>query len=450
MQAQLTNQTDLLSLQALNQNVSFSNVVDSMPKELSFETGNKQKVSFEQAIEKARNEDEAAVHDEDFSEKTEAFDKTEKTVSKNEAPVEKTERALSEKKDMVEKILLREELPASQKMVLSKKTDIKNTENKEKGQKQTGRNIHSKKVMDEKKSEKEQDFPKILIMGSHGEQNEKPALDEKIKGQEKSLDTNVSVVSNEIAIEKSIFVDSDKGFGEQKLYLDKDKKIQVHDLRTKETFADEKNQLISQNSGEKPLKVTQTKFEGNHAELTFDLNQNQNTQAIQNNILSSNDQTARANGSSFQAMLTNQLQESAGDIVKAGSIVLKDNDIGSIKLVLHPEALGDVKIDLQLNDKVISGKIVVSSQEAYNAFKDSAENLRQSFNESGFDTKGFELSMSNGGSSSSNQQGFENHEPRNYSHFDVELSYGEENFDGDFETVNNFEISMKNGVNIVA
>ena len=214
--------------------------------------------------------------------------------------------------------------------------------------------------------------------------------------------------------------------------------------------SDEKNQLISQNSGEKPLKVTQTKFEGNHAELTFDLNQNQNTQAIQNNILSSNDQTARANGSSFQAMLTNQLQESAGDIVKAGSIVLKDNDIGSIKLVLHPEALGDVKIDLQLNDKVISGKIVVSSQEAYNAFKDSAENLRQSFNESGFDTKGFELSMSNGGSSSSNQQGFENREPRNYSHFDVELSYGEENFDGDFETVNNFEISMKNGVNIVA
>jgi flagellar hook-length control protein FliK len=101
----------------------------------------------------------------------------------------------------------------------------------------------------------------------------------------------------------------------------------------------------------------------------------------------------------FASMLSTEIRNNAGEFVKTGLITLRDNKSGTINLVLHPEELGNVKIKLELSDKLITGKIIVSSEEAYSAFKNNIESLRQAFLSSGFDSAGFELAWSGSGES---------------------------------------------------
>ncbi|MCR5318599.1 MAG: flagellar hook-length control protein FliK [Treponema sp.] len=121
----------------------------------------------------------------------------------------------------------------------------------------------------------------------------------------------------------------------------------------------------------------------------------------QQNILSSNNQSAGANGSTFQAMLSQQIQENAPEFVKAGSIILRDNDSGTINMTMKPESLGNVKIRLEVSDKVIAGQITVHSQEAYDAFKQNLDTLKQAFQQNGFDSAGFTLNLAQNGNSGS-------------------------------------------------
>ncbi|MCI6481084.1 flagellar hook-length control protein FliK [Treponema porcinum] len=224
--------------------------------------------------------------------------------------------------------------------------------------------------------------------------------------------------------------------------LDKDGKIKVTDYRS-----EEKTDFASERTDEKKsqLKITDVKYDRNTAEMTLDLAK---ADSAQMNILSSNSQTAGANGSQFQAMLTNQIQQSAPELVKAGNIILKDNDVGQIKLVLNPESLGNVKIDLHISEKNITGRIIVASAEAYNAFKESADSLRQAFINSGFETAGFDLQFA--GQNASGQQ--EQHQNSD-AHFRMMHTYGDYTagqYDGDLETEENYAFSARNSVNIVA
>ena len=224
--------------------------------------------------------------------------------------------------------------------------------------------------------------------------------------------------------------------------LDKDGKIKVTDYRS-----EEKTDFASERTDEKKsqLKITDVKYYRNTAEMTLDLAK---ADSAQMNILSSNSQTAGANGSQFQAMLTNQIQQSAPELVKAGNIILKDNDVGQIKLVLNPESLGNVKIDLHISEKNITGRIIVASAEAYNAFKESADSLRQAFINSGFETAGFDLQFA--GQNTSGQQ--EQHRNSD-AHFRMMHTYGDYTagqYDGDLETEENYAFSALNSVNIVA
>ncbi len=118
---------------------------------------------------------------------------------------------------------------------------------------------------------------------------------------------------------------------------------------------------------------------------------------IEQNITSSSQQVASANGSDFQQMLSNVVQQNAQEFVKAGNIVLKDGNSGTINLILRPESLGNVKISLSLSDKIVSGQITVASKEAFDAFRESIDAIRQAFTESGFDTGAFDLNFSNSG-----------------------------------------------------
>ena len=96
----------------------------------------------------------------------------------------------------------------------------------------------------------------------------------------------------------------------------------------------------------------------------------------------------------FTSMLSAEIRANAADLVKAGSIVLRDGNKGTINLTLHPEELGNVKIRLQISDNILTGRITVASEEAYNAFKSNIAALTEAFASNGFDTAGFDLSWS--------------------------------------------------------
>lgn len=124
------------------------------------------------------------------------------------------------------------------------------------------------------------------------------------------------------------------------------------------------------------------------------------SETAKQNILSSNNQTAGASGSTFQQMLSQQIQFNAPDFVRAGNIVLQDNNSGSINMILKPENLGNVKINLHLSDNVITGQITVNRKEAFDAFKQNLETLKQAFQNSGFENANLSLSYADTSSGS--------------------------------------------------
>lgn len=222
-----------------------------------------------------------------------------------------------------------------------------------------------------------------------------PEILSNLSGAESFLQqkNEISLISDSFSGSDSDF-DLDTDFSLQKktdrqgktFSFGKDGKITVNDFRTEEN---EQKSLKAENR----LEIKSVKFDGgNSLEMELSLSES-NAQNISQNILSSSSQAAASSGSNFQAMLQNQIQANADSFVKAGNIVLKDNNVGEIKLVLHPESLGNVKIDLHLKDNTISGKIIVQTQEAFEAFKENAESLRNAFASSGFEASGFELSF---------------------------------------------------------
>ena len=146
----------------------------------------------------------------------------------------------------------------------------------------------------------------------------------------------------------------------------------------------------------KEVKISTTKDGESSLNLTMSLNDQANQ-----NILSTNNQSAGAQGSAFQEMFNQQIETSVPEFVKAGRLVLRDNNSGSVNMILKPESLGNVKISLNVSDKVITGQITVNSKEAYEAFKENLENLKQAFQDSGFESASLNLSLANDNSGSS-------------------------------------------------
>ena len=101
---------------------------------------------------------------------------------------------------------------------------------------------------------------------------------------------------------------------------------------------------------------------------------------------------------SFASLVAQQVQDMASDFVQAGRIVLQDNNAGVIRLQMQPAHLGNVRINLELaGDKKIVGKIITGSKEAYEAFKESIEQLAKAFEQGGFASAQFDVSWSGEG-----------------------------------------------------
>ncbi len=173
----------------------------------------------------------------------------------------------------------------------------------------------------------------------------------------------------------------------------KDKKsplrFEIKDLRTEKVENPQTgDKIVSKITDKKDFNPSNTSDFTGKGEVTMELMNTANA-----NITSSSAQAAGADGSTFQSQLAAAVQENAPEFVKAGNIVLKDNNKGSINLILHPESLGNVKVHLSLSDKLITGTINVQSREAYEAFKESINSIKEAFAQSGFETGGFDLNF---------------------------------------------------------
>jgi flagellar hook-length control protein FliK len=104
---------------------------------------------------------------------------------------------------------------------------------------------------------------------------------------------------------------------------------------------------------------------------------------------------------SLSESLAARLRDGAADIVRSAQVFLKEGDSGVIRLRLEPESLGGVKIELKMTEKQISGKIVVESDIAGEAFRSSLDALKDAFAESGFETTALEVEVRNGMASGS-------------------------------------------------
>lgn len=193
--------------------------------------------------------------------------------------------------------------------------------------------------------------------------------------------------------------------GSKRKGIDKDGKITVIDIRSENDK--ERREAVEEEKGESLLSKAQG-VKGSENEVSFSA-----ADAAKENITSSNTQTAASSGSTFQAMVENQIRENTPEIVKTGTLLLRDNNVGTINLVMHPENLGNVRIVLHLADNMISGQITVHSEEAYNAFKNSAFSLSQAFNDSGFNSQGFTVAYSGSGQGGGEGQG-QNAEQQQY------------------------------------
>ncbi len=109
-------------------------------------------------------------------------------------------------------------------------------------------------------------------------------------------------------------------------------------------------------------------------------------------------------------MLADRLREAwNGEIVQSARIVLKDGDAGTIRLRLRPESLGNVKIELNLSENNISGRILVESDAAKSAFEKNMSELSDAFRQGGFDSARLEVAVGGGSGGSSSRD--ESREP---------------------------------------
>ena len=96
--------------------------------------------------------------------------------------------------------------------------------------------------------------------------------------------------------------------------------------------------------------------------------------------------------------LSRALREQANpEIVRQARLVVRGESSGDIRLVLKPENLGRVRINLHLEDNRIAGRIIVENSSVKEAFQENLQALQRSLQQSGIETSGLEVSVGEGG-----------------------------------------------------
>ncbi|WP_191013751.1 flagellar hook-length control protein FliK [Treponema zioleckii] len=261
------------------------------------------------------------------------------------------------------------------------------------------------------------------------EENLKNAQDLSVEAPEKFLEISENAIGANFIqndLEAKLAGGTEKnlkaGANTEKVEKKSSAKLAVHDLRLNKLSESglSQDKVVQKTASKNELKLAVQENADSNIQMTMEL-----AGRAEQNITSSSSQAAAANGSTFQQMLSNAVQANAPEFVKAGNIILKDNNQGSINLVLRPESLGNVKISLSLSDKVISGQITVASREAYEAFRESIDSIKQAFAQNGFDTGNFDLNFSSQ-QNFAQGDGSQNQENQKFAHaLNADRSYGE-------------------------
>lgn len=425
-------------MQGLNFNFNstyIQNKTHETDKSLNFEKKDSQ-VSFMDLLNREVKKNELPVSSNENVHKTDKDVSENNSVNKSEPEKEEAlnkdvKKAENNSKELVkEDSLKKDEEPANKESlkdellcvlekdpVKDKKSQKVNLDNQLKKNIDSEKNISKDllEVNDENLQEANFDLEKIQLVKETSENS----LNESNKGELINFENaNFNSESNQDNSELSFNNQNEvKSLREKKSQKKFNEIFSVTDLRT------EKNKSVESKNTELVTSVKQTSKDS--VQMTMNL-----TSQAEKNILSLDNQTAGSTSSTFQSMLQNQITQNAIDFVKAGKIVLKDNNVGKIDLILHPESLGNVKISLELSDKNITGKIIVSSFEALKAFTSTQESLKTAFVQNGFDSANFDVSYSGGNQNFSNG---ENHQGKHNAKV-IENAY--ENFVTENSSVN--------------
>lgn len=119
---------------------------------------------------------------------------------------------------------------------------------------------------------------------------------------------------------------------------------------------------------------------------------------------------------SREAVLSRELRESGNDqIVRKASFILKDNNQGEIKLILKPEALGQVKIHLNMDENHLVGKIIVENSRVGQIFENNLANLTRAFEEAGITSSSLQVTVGDGNRNGDNRGNLEDRDNPFYS-----------------------------------
>lgn len=99
-------------------------------------------------------------------------------------------------------------------------------------------------------------------------------------------------------------------------------------------------------------------------------------------------------GDQTAATLSRALREQANpEIVRQARLVVRGESSGDIRLVLKPEQLGRVRINLHLEDNRIAGRIIVENSSVKEAFQENLQALQRALQQSGIEAGALEVSV---------------------------------------------------------
>ncbi|MDC7126783.1 MAG: flagellar hook-length control protein FliK [Spirochaetales bacterium] len=169
-----------------------------------------------------------------------------------------------------------------------------------------------------------------------------------------------------------------------------DSKLKIHDHRKLSANHSDKNDI-------KIRSISETSFKAAVDSIGKDVEINPADNALKNTQRS-------AEVKNMQSSVLSQLKDSVNNqIVKQAGIVLKGDGTGEIKLIMKPESLGKVRIQLSLDNNHIGGRIIVENNIVKEIFESNLQNLYKAFGSEGFENGGLEVSVQGEGSQSENR-----------------------------------------------
>lgn len=315
------------------------------------------------------------------------------------------------------------------KQVVSKKIHVKGSEaiksHKTKSKKQTLKDVENKSVAESKSKNRIKETDKDTLNQSIASlmSSEKPSpqkAEEKVSTEKEAKVTNDTAVKehtkeniaiNNLINSKDSKLNSSIKDKDQVDKKDKNKKseskVKVADFRNELKKAGETRnvELAKKNTEQNISASTEVKLENSEqieggAEKTI--------------VLGTTEITAEGEGGKAQApvikeasvLLKQQLKDFGNnEIVKQSRFILKDNNVGEIKLILKPEALGQVKINLNFNENSLAGQIVVENNSVKEVFQENLNQLSKALEKEGFDSAKLDVSLNDKKGSDSQNKG---------------------------------------------